>query len=630
MKRMKITNLLLVVFLVTGISTGFYSCEDEVGTESMYTFKKETMGQYIESNPDLSDFAMILQRTKTIGMLKAYGIFTCFAPDNNALKAFYEKKGKTSIDDFTPEELKQIAYDHLISGDSITTAYLGEGRLGKMTMSNRFISVSYSSTDIYINSNSKLLEKDISVHNGITHVISEVIDPARYGIAEAILQDEKFSLFAEALVGTGLNYLIQRDMDESYDPNLYTDLIIYPKETNPAWRYDEIPWQKKYGYTVFMESDETMNQNGIYDMESLKKYAAEVYDKVYPEDADIDEITDRRNSLNRFVAYHLIDKELSRDKLIDAYDNANQIKIYDMYEYLETMCPNTLIEIKKDRKTGETNLINPIASSGKAIRLTNYYDQEAQNGVYHEVNEMLVYDENVLNEHSSKRLRFDMASFFPEFTNNNIRGRKSTLPCAHIFFPRGYLENIETSEQTTLGYVASNDRLLDYQGDELFMEVQPGKLYDFTITTPPVPAGTYEVRVCYSTGGRRGVCQIYFDDIPTGVPINLSTSGRDPSIGWQDIFPGDPIDPYGYENDKMMRNQGYMKGPASYTAPDKAFTQAADGRQSPDILRNILGIYTFDKAAKHRLMVKGLSSGQFMMDFMEFIPISAIESEDIF
>ena len=26
----------------------------------------------------------------------------------------------------------------------------------------------------------------------------------------------------------------------------------------------------------------------------------------------------------------------------------------------------------------------------------------------------------------------------------------------------------------------------------------------------------------------------------------------------------DPADPDGYENDKMMRNRGYMKGPASF------------------------------------------------------------------
>lgn len=629
MNRVIIINLLLAIFSA-GAFTLFFSCDDKIEAENMYTFKEKTMGQYIEEDVDLSDFATILQRTKTVGLLKSYGSYTCFVPDNNALKTYYNDKGKSSLDDFNGEELKQIAYDHLVNGDTITSAFFGVGRLGSMTMSNRFLSISYSLNDIYVNTNSRLLEKDILVHNGVIHVISKVIDPARYGVVEAILQDNKFSLFAEALVATGLCDSLQKETDTQYDPNLYTDLIEFPRESNPAWRYDEIPWIRRYGYTVFMESNETMNKNGIVDLESMKKYAAKIYDKVYPADAGISDITNRKNSLNRFIAYHLVNKEMSIDKLIDAYDNNNQIKLYDAYEYLEPMCPNTLIEIKKDRKTGQTNLINTISKTGRAVRLTDYYDKEAQNGIYHEIDDMLVYDEAVHAELSSKRLRFDLASFFPEFTNNNIRGRRSSTPCPHIWFPFGYLDRFESSEQTTLGYVASHDRLMDHQGDELFMDVGAGKLYDFSVITPPIPAGTYEVRIGYLATAGRGVCQMYFDGIPTGVPINMNDYGPDnPAIGWS--LPGsDPSDPNGYENDKMMRNQGYMKGPACFTAADKAWSKAVDARHASNSLRKILGIYQFNEAGHHKLSVKGLSSGQFMLDFMEFVPTSALETEDIY
>lgn len=627
MNRIRTANLLVAIFLMS-MSISFISCDDKVDEENMYTFKTKTMGQYIEEEETLSDFATILKRSKTTGLLKAYGVYTCFAPDNNALKNYYEKKGKTSLDDFTDEELQLIAYDHLVNGDTVSSAYFGQGRLNQMTMSDRFLSISYSENDIFVNNNSKILEKDIITHNGVIHIISEAIDPTRYGIVEAIIDDKKFSIFAEALIATELGNLLQKDIDESYDPNLYTDYIITPKEANPAWRYDDIPWMRRYGYTAFMESDETMRKNGINNLEDLKDYAARVYDKIYPEDAEITDITNRKNSLNRFIAYHLTDKEMSIDKLIDAYDNTNQIKIYDMFEYIETMCPNALIEIKKDRKTSETNLINYISQTGRVIRLTDYNNKEAQNGIYHEIDDMLVYDEDVLGEHSSKRLRFDLASFFPEFTNNNIRGHKSSLPCAHIWFPPGYLERLETSEQTTLGYVVSNERLMNYQGDELFMDVSKGNLYEFTITTPPIPDGVYEVRVGYLTNGGRGVCQFYFDGIPTGVPINLNKNGVD-AAGW--VEPGTVVsDPNGYENDKMMRNQGYMKGPACIAAPDKTYTSATNGRSDRRVLRNILGIYTFSEPGHHRLAVKGLSSGQFMIDYMEFIPTSAIESEDVY
>jgi uncharacterized surface protein with fasciclin (FAS1) repeats len=632
MHRLNIIKVLLCL-LVISVFSFLPSCVEDIPEEFMFTSTKKTMGRYIEDDPDLSEFTAILQRSKTLGLLKAYGLYTCFAPDNDAIERYYEAKGKSSIDDFTEEELKQIAYDHIVYGDTLTSGDFGIGRLNQMTMSRGFLSISYSENDIFVNGRSRLIEKDISVHNGMLHVISEMIDPSRYGIVDQLSKEERFTLFYEALILTGLADSLQKDVDESYNPNLYRHLVIYPPETNPAWRADEIPESRRYGYTILMESNETMEANGITDIESLKTYAASVYDDVYPEDAGITDVTDRRNSLNRFVAYHLIDKELSLKQFIDAYDNGNVVKTVDMYEYIETMCPNTLIEVTKVRSTNETNLLNYIPSAGRKIQIVNNFENEdankAQNGIYHELDQMLVYDRVVLEEHSGKRLRFDMASFFPEFTNNGIRGRTHRIPCHHIWFPHDYIERIKATPQTVMGYVESNSRLGNYQGDELFMDVKPGNLYEFTITTFPVPAGTYEVRFGYLTNYARGVCQFYFDDIPTGVPINLNNDGYHEAIGW--VRPGsDPSDPEGYENDKMMRNLGYMKAPACIKISDFAWGPNEFPRNASNVLRKILGIYTFDKAGHHTLSVKGLSGGQFMIDYLEFVPISALETEDIY
>ncbi|NLK48901.1 MAG: fasciclin domain-containing protein [Bacteroidales bacterium] len=633
MHRLNNAVEILLCLFIAGMFGFLSSCVDEIDEEFRFTSTRKTMGQYIEDEPDLSEFTAILEKSKTLGLLKAYGLYTCFAPSNSAIEKYYEAKGKSSIDDFTEEELKQIAYDHLVYGDTLTSGDFGIGRLNQMTMSRGFLSISYSANNIFVNGKSRLVEKDISTHNGMLHIISEVIDPSRYGVVDQLSKEERFTLFYEALILTGLADSLQRDVDESYNPNLYSHFIIYPRETNPSWRYDEVPEQRRYGYTILMESNETMEANGITDIESLKTYAASVYDNVYPEDAGITDVTDRRNSLNRFVAYHLIDKELSLEGFIDAYDNGNVVKTVDMYEYIETMCPNTLIEVTKLRKTLETNLLNYIPSTGRRVEILSNFEEnanKAQNGIYHEVDKMLVYDQVVLDEHSSKRLRFDMASLFPEFTNNNIRGQKHTLPCKHVWFPHNYIERVKATPQTTLGYVESNERLMNYQGDELFMDVKPGNLYEFTITTLPVPAGTYEVRFGYLTNYGRGVCQFYFDGVPTGVPVNLNNDGAHEAIGW--VRPGSDLsDLDGFENDKMMRNLGYMKGPACLQAPDPVWTGgAADGRRDRRHLRKIIGIYTFDKAGHHTLSVKGLSGGQFMIDYMEFVPISALENEDIY
>ena len=213
---------------------------------------------------------------------------------------------------------------------------------------------------------------------------------------------------------------------------------------------------------MFVESNETYAENGITNLAAMKAYAANIYNTVYPNDAQITDITDSRNSLNRFIAYHIINKQLSYSKLIDAYDTGNMLKTIDMYEYLETKCPNTLIEVKKDRLKGKTNILNYIRETGRAINITSNYDIDAVNGVYHEIDGILAYDQYVEAEHSTKRLRFDGSSFFPELTNNNMRGRGITSPGPgpnlQFKLPRNYIDRLSTSEQTIVSYLTADAR----------------------------------------------------------------------------------------------------------------------------------------------------------------------------
>ena len=88
--------------------------------------------------------------------------------------------------------------------------------------------------------------------------------------------------------------------------------------------------------------------------------------------------------------------------------------------------------------------------------------------------------------------------------------------------PPGYLDRFKCTEQTVLCYSSANDKLMNYMGDEFFIVVKNAKLYDFDVITPPVPAGTYEVRFGYQSNGRRGVAQFYVDGYPCGVPVNLN------------------------------------------------------------------------------------------------------------
>ena len=616
--------LLIALF---GVSGFFTSCvQDDPDTVS--TFTQEMMGEYLSNHKaEYSEFSKLLDTTKVMGLVNTYGEYTLFAPDNTAMHEFYAAAGKTSLSDFPLDALKKIAYDHLIKGYEITSDKFTDGLMPYLTMSERYVETS-SKTEAgvyvyYVNQTAAILTKNILVSNGVVHRINKVLVPSVLTLPQAIAADERFSIFNEALVLTGLNDKIKLLRDETYDQKkwMYLDVNYHQGSGSK----DEVPESRKYGYTAFMESDSTyINVYNIHNVEELKAYAeAHVYHE-NPADASVTDVTDPRNSLNKFIAYHLADKKLPFVKLIDMYDTDNMIKTYDMYEYIETMNPNTLMEVKKERASGGLNFINKSTETGEAVRIVSTYkDKDATNGVYHEIDKILIYDHRVAGEMSSKRIRIDAAAFFPEFTNNNMRIYDRAVPRSWVY-PPGYIKRLTFSEGSYFSYSNAYGGYLDYQSDEIFLL----GLYDFELTTPAIPAGTYEVRFSYQPTGARGAAQLYWDHKPCGIPLDLRIEANNPLVGW--VKPGaDTDDPFGYENDKMLRNRGYMKGPSTYRDAIDRWYGMTIARNSTKSLRRILGTYKFEKSGTHTFTVKAVREGQFMLDFLEFVPVEMLESENI-
>ena len=138
----------------------------------------------------------------------------------------------------------------------------------------------------------------------------ELIDSVTYGEASnqdklpAIMaQDPNISLFNEALQVTHLCDSLMEEYNYAYKHSDKSFVSLW----NNA--YAPVPQKIKKGYTAFVETDEVFAAHGIKSLKDLKAYAAKVYDEMYPEDAAISDPTDRRNSLNRFVAYHLLDRK---------------------------------------------------------------------------------------------------------------------------------------------------------------------------------------------------------------------------------------------------------------------------------------------------------------------------------
>jgi len=610
-----------IFFFLLGCAVLLFSMQgcydsDKVG-ENFYTFTGETVGSYIENHPDsLSEFGKAVQKAGLGNLLKTYNEYTCFAPSNDAMQAWYSSLGVSSIDALSDSTIKYMVYSHLIPDKVYMTNDFVEGALAATNMNSRYLVVGFKpqATTVYIviNANSTIIEKDIEVENGIIDIIDRVLTPSTAAIPTLIASDQRVSLFSEALQETGLADSLQLLRDDNYVP------VVNPLSIDGS-TICRSPKEKKIGYTVFVESNDVFAANGIHTIDDLKKYAASVYDVMYPEDAGISDVTNRYNSLNRFVAYHLIDKTVQYNNF---FYNCNMAQNALLYEFMETFCPNTLFKVSNE--TGGV-VINSDAARGVSgvtvLPTGSDYAQDTDNGVYHLINSILVYDQKVKTMLLNTRIRMDAASMHPELMTNGIRYEKGNDPAGitgaanYYNFPSGYLKNVQfSSNNTNLFYLQGNKSAtnywMNYQADEMMATGQ----FDFTLRCPPVPAGTYEIRFGYTANGSRGILQFYVDGEPQGIPLNMKIGAADPSIGW--VADATTLD-NGIENDKMMRNRGYMKGGTTYMGGD------VSARQQNGALRRIICTKSWDTDAPHYLRFKSVSSDagdQFQIDFFEFVP----------
>ncbi len=150
--------------------------------------------------------------------------------------------------------------------------------------------------------------------------------------------------------------------------------------------------------------------------------------------------------------------------------------------------------------------------------------------------------------------------------------------------------------------------------------------YDFTLRMLPVPPGSYEIRVGYRPEPWRGIAQFFIDGEIQGIPRDLRIMGSDPQVGWEEDNGG----PHDAENDKAMRNRGYMKAPASMWSNHDNCTFRDIRVKQP--LRMIIGTVNFQEYGEHFLRAKNVyaSDREYNGDYIELIPTSLIDSEDIY
>lgn len=599
-----------------------------------------------------------------------------------------------TIDDLDQEHKERIALNCIIdngdqsayelsdfpsNGTSFAISNLKERRLSSQQVNGEYL----------INGVAQIIAANMEASNGMYHKVNHVIAPSNNSVAELVMQAPNMRIMGKLLEETGwadymsLKTAEENDFERSQLHNA-GNILIYSNNENA-----EYMTTRKVGYTAFVETDKVFHDDWEIpepnvEGETITNWT-EIKDALVKKIASIvnpalADITDAQASqlLYDFVAYHIMDGGLDTRKFVRHWNEYNYDRgadlrnpstrgyTVDVWDYYTTKA-NCLFKLTQVA-TGENDFyinriseydntfegdyheistvdnngvnglnikISPLNSEGEGEGAENY-DNNAANGFYYPIDHVMVLSDDTRDALGGERMRIDFTTFFPEFISNNLRANTSR------YFPHGYFEGImNESNDTKITYICDGwhnrgyGNWMDYQGDEFLIV---GK-YDFIVKLPPVPKdGMYELRLGCSNNDQRSMVQVYLGTNPDATdPVGLPIDQREtvsmiPGNPWVSDDDSNNDEAIIRENDRNLRNQGYMKGPQYYCRGGQKDVPVRNFNQGNTcVLRRILKAQRFEAGKTYYLRFKSAlesANTQLFLDYIELVPNSIYNSDE--
>jgi uncharacterized surface protein with fasciclin (FAS1) repeats len=558
MKRLNIRKIgaIASVFILTIVLCT--ACKREAMT--LTTTTDVNITGYFENHPDqFSEFQKILERSGTSSFLGAYGRYTIFAPDNNAVKAYLQSIGKPSVNDVDVNTLKDLVKLHTIL-DTVSTAFFKDGKLQQLTMYGQYLLTGANFTDgstkYTINRESKILQANIRTGNGIIHVLDKVLTPASKTLAQMVEGDPRYSIFLEALKAT----------------KFYDSLNVLPVNNRDTTRRFQ---------TLIAETDDVFRAAGFTSFAQLKQRYSTKNDP-----------TNHADSLWLFVAYRISPSARYLADIVTASSHP-------------TLAPQEIITSKLE---GQNVLINDdefngIREPGVALDRASS-DNTAQNGVLHAVT-----GNYAIKVRQATPLYWDVADQpelmkLPTFRKAGSPavslGAKVSL-CAGIIYSNSSatVDNTYNVDGISPSNAYANNDLL-----VLALGGTTARQQWIELVTPMIIKGRYKVWICY----RRGDLPSIQASMDYGTPQEQIL----PNIAvWNDFLTSPGVALADPNSDNLLEASGYKR----YAGSNAATNSNHIGR--------LMGTVQIQTTDRHKIRLTKVSGrdGSITIDMIHFIPV---------
>ena len=665
------------------------ACHEEIDTSARYVFRERTVAGYLEDHSQFSEYVRLMKEqpvsdvseTTVYQLMTAYGYYTVFAPTNEAIQKYLDSLVIKGIipeadwnafpDQKTLDSIRSVlVLNSILDGTKYEKTYFTAGfpktneEFEVSTMADRKISVTYYQSDLDSMSIDGICpiskrNRDIEAINGFIHEVAYVINPSNETLGSTLHKyafdyNSGLSVMAGLVEACGLIDSLTKVRDERYEK-------LYKTGAFPSFNWQLRSWpipapeHRKYGFTLFAETDEFWEEELGKDRKDITKEDVIAWVEkqgYYPDAVNDDNYTDENNLLNQFVTYHLLPARIPVDKLALHYNekgfnykNKNAKPTVPVWAHYVTFGKRRLLRIWESAESmGQYLNRFPKLSNG---RRDEYHETECTeanqgveirtdehsgivkliNAIIYPIHQPIAYSENVRNQLAKTRLRYDAWELQPEAMNNEMRLTSRTDACWYFSSDpdKQYFDNMTVnSKQTRFMLLSGRDQNWpNYQGDEVLSE----GVYDITITCPPVPKyGIYEIRMGVSTySGTRGICQVYWGPrkdqlVAQGIPVNMQLGGNSAGnmLGWE-VDTED--DDYNAEVDKKMRNNGFLKGP-EYIVANAGGRET--NRMNPGATRRIVVREPMSPDVKYYIRFKTVqpdyTTKQLFVDYLEWCP----------
>lgn len=489
------------VLLFTGIA--FSSCDKDVLDINSDPFKDQKyaneltspISSFLTEQEGFSEYVAALNYSGMFNALNqsSSGVsFTAFVPNDEAMKEFYQRRGVSSLNDLTPEYVRQFILYHTVKDSILPDKFIMKKSV--QNLSNDVITIQIDSVhagQALLNNEGRVIEMGLSAYNGKVYVLSKAMTPLVETVFDRISGAGKSTIMVEAIRATGWDQKLSTVVD--------TTIVDRQKVVT------------HYYYTLFNVTDETFGKAGIASFDQLKSKLKSNDDRSLTEDS----------LLREYVGYHILQNQYTTDDL-GALQGTETTRIWgsSAANQVFTVTTDTLTTVEADKY-----LLN--ASSEAARFIPEQSNILSKNGYVHEIdNWMPVWEPKQttvlwdLADYTEIKNLVPAEEYQPaEPTSSEKRTRVANATCFDYEMGESGSKNTSYSE---IDYVTckSNMKAANNYDRVVFNVGYMGKV---SMKTPTIVRGKYrvELTLVYMTSnnfmrtmsdGNGGLLKIAFDE----------------------------------------------------------------------------------------------------------------------